>query len=260
MKKNYLSKFGVVLSLFLLFMASAMAMLPSGKKNSNPNIEFNSFLGAVRVPKGYEAECECGRLDGSFCHKKLNCKHCMYINKITNEQFIIDLDCAKSKFGLSGKDVSIVDCGINTNFDFSFDGKTEIINEFPCVKALKYFFNKNNWAKTEYGFTINLENLYKILGLNCDEKNLNIIETAGTSRFKIDYLNKDLFTPSFSVSEENEGDEKFIVEVYVAYENFCQIHSVKNIYQYHNIRFDNNLNTVRKYKSNLQKNLLNLKF
>ena len=61
------------------------------------------------------------------------------------------------------------------------------------------------------------------------------------------YLNKDLFAPSFSVSKENEGDEKFIVEVYVAYDNFCRLHSVNNIYQYHNIRFDNNLNVVRKY-------------
>lgn len=257
MKKNYLSKFSVVLSLFLFFAVSAMAMFPTEKNSST---EFNSFLGVVRVPQGYEIECECGKFDGKFCHKKLNNKYCMYINKATNEQFIVDLECAKSKFNLSEKDVYIVDCGINTNFNFSFDGKTEIINELPCVKALKYFFNKNNWTKNECGFTINLENLYGILGINSDEKNLNIIETAGTSRFKIDYLNKDLFTPSFSVSEENEGDEKFIVEVYVAYENFCRIHSVNNIYQYHNIRFDNNLNTVRKYKSNLQKNLLNLKF
>lgn len=257
MKKNYLSKFGVVLSLFLFFMSSAMAMLPSGKKD--PNIEFNSFLGVVRIPEGYETECECGKLDGSFCHKKLNYKYCMYINKLTNEQFIVDLECAKSKFDLSGKDVCIVDCGINTNFSASFDFKTENITKFPCIKVLKYFFNKNNWAKTDYGFAINLENLYKILGLNCDEKNLNIIETAGTSRFKIDYLNKDFFAPSFSVSEENEGDEKFIVEVYVAYDNFCRLNGIENIYQYHNIRFDNNLNTVRKYNSDLLINL-NLKF
>ena len=163
----------------------------------------------------------------------------MYIDKTTNEQFIVGLDCAKNKFQLPSS-VYIPDRnGINFNANFLYGSPVQEANEFAAVKALKYFFNLHNWEKSSDGFTINLENLYQELGIDCEEKHLNIFEVDDL-RFKVRYLDKDFFIPTFSVCKETKASERFIVKVYSAYDKFYKCQSINNIFGYHNIRFDNN--------------------
>ncbi|MBR0423628.1 MAG: hypothetical protein IJJ04_03245 [Clostridia bacterium] len=237
MRKYFFLKFGVVL---LLFFGVAFVAVHGIK--SNENFEFNSFLGIVGIPKGHEVECECGKINGQPCHNKLTDEYCVYINKITNEQAVVSLECAKNKFEFSENTDSLNRIGVG----FWYNDKIENVDNLNCIKVLNYFFNFQNWEKDENGFTINLENLYRELNIKCDEKNLNIIEKPGTLFFKTIYLDKDFFVPRFSVREGTKDSEKLMVEVYVAYDKFCKCHGIDNIYGYNNVKFDNNLGMFHK--------------
>lgn len=240
MKKIFFLKFNVVLLLFFV-----SALIPVFAIGFNDEAEFNDFLGIVGVPDGYELDCECGKIDGGVCYHKVTDKYCLYRNAATNEQFIVGLECARNKFNLPD-DVYIPDKnGINANYSFSYGSKIQNACDFGAVKAFKYFFNRERWGvEIDDGFvsySINLKGLYKDLGINCEEEDLKIAENIFRPCFKVIYMENGYYTPTFSCNENAKNSEKFLWEIYIAYEQFCRKHKINNIYGYNNIRFDNDL-------------------